>query len=954
MKSLEVSAVLVSHFHRSTIERALRSLRLLGDDLVEVLVVDNGGGLGVGLDESIVGRSLRLISPGENLGFAGGVNRAAQAAAGQMLLLLSPDAEILSWDPKPLHEVFASQMVGAVGALTLDLDDRPSVSWGEFPGIRRLLGQLTLSRWYRDRKRLNDLGRGQPVVVQWALGAALLIPRRHFFDVGPFDESYFVCGEDQDFGGRLATRGLQCIVSPAWTVRHVPKDPGGIRREIRSNDLRFVRRYGNPAGRLIWSVLGFGLRDGAAIQETLRTAPSDVAEPAQNTSGPSLEIVGPCEGRPDPDSVVDGTGSTAVQSPPFIQIDYQITERCNARCAFCSCWKSKEVSDLPAEVWVQAAQRMQSLAPVEFACIGGGEPFLYPHLEEVVKGLSALDIHTVVVTNGSLLSEKKIQAILEAGVGHIDFSLDGFAATHDSLRGVDGLFQRCVTAMKRIKEIDVSASLGISTLICERNIRELPQFARWALDHLPVEAINFQAYNQVTSYRGPQWWHDDPLWPNDSAVVEEVLTALQTMARGGARIVNDPLQLDKFKRYFANPDQPLGIRCPAGTFNFSVSHTGDIHGCIAEAGGGNISKDDPVEIYRTKFGGIRQKAKQCTENCHFLINCYFPLHWKRWSELMGEMVEPEEEPCPPAPLRPGRLVLPPEVRGITSAGPHESHPDLIHLDGHLHLDLLGKNADPDRRLAPPGAAAHQVPLVYLCGDSSEVHRWGVGFAEDDFFDQVAALEQLASQGAIYHTVVGVRRTNFHRLDRIHDLIWKCRGMAGVPIESFDLGNLDELSSRFRIYLSQVNAQTLPEGIEFTVVDDQLEPLLDAVEKGAHLPDLDRRRLLRALGPVCKDVFTGPRYLLLDLAGKCNLDCVYCRRFSPWHQDYWEGRHPELSGFLDFTAIENVLADAKALGVETILLVGGGEPTLHPKFKQIIELNCSSCTYRCLIGCKVSF
>ena len=88
MKSPRISTILVSHFHRSTIERALRSLRLLGDDLVEVLVVDNGGDLGADLDQGIAGRPLRLLEPGENLGFAGGVNLAAQKTTGELLMLL--------------------------------------------------------------------------------------------------------------------------------------------------------------------------------------------------------------------------------------------------------------------------------------------------------------------------------------------------------------------------------------------------------------------------------------------------------------------------------------------------------------------------------------------------------------------------------------------------------------------------------------------------------------------------------------------------------------------------------------------------------------------------------------------------------------------------------------------------------------------------------------------------
>jgi MoaA/NifB/PqqE/SkfB family radical SAM enzyme len=169
------------------------------------------------------------------------------------------------------------------------------------------------------------------------------------------------------------------------------------------------------------------------------------------------------------------------------------------------------------------------------------------------------------------------------------------------------------------------------------------------------------------------------------------------------------------------------------------------------------------------------------------------------------------------------------------------------------------------------------------------------------------------------------------------LIRRVKKEKEVNFPKFKIKPFKDIKKRFYRYLTGINSSTKEEGVEFRTTDRQLDQLLSAIESSPKQQNFKENDFLRALGPVCKDVFIGPRFILLDLAGRCNLDCVYCRRFSPWNKEYWRSQHPELSGFINFEVVKNVLLDAKEMGVETVLLVGGGEPTLHPKFKEIIEL-----------------
>jgi GT2 family glycosyltransferase len=246
----QVSVVIVSFHHGETLPLTIESLHRIGDrHLVEVIVIDNGGDL----DDSIAGDQTVLIRPDHNLGYAAAANLATRRARADLLLFLSPDAEILEIDTGRLVQLLAPP-VGAIGALTVDHDDRLSVSWGELPGLVRIVRKLLGIRGLQNRTRLHRLAAGHEVEVAWVLGAAMAVKRSLLIDLDGFDESYAVAGEDQDLGARLQRRGLSCLVTPAWKVRHQPRDPRDpeMARIIRANDRRVVRMHGSFLDRLLF------------------------------------------------------------------------------------------------------------------------------------------------------------------------------------------------------------------------------------------------------------------------------------------------------------------------------------------------------------------------------------------------------------------------------------------------------------------------------------------------------------------------------------------------------------------------------------------------------------------------------------------------------------------------------------------------------------------------------
>ncbi|MCJ8347427.1 radical SAM protein [bacterium] len=95
--------------------------------------------------------------------------------------------------------------------------------------------------------------------------------------------------------------------------------------------------------------------------------------------------------------------------------------------------------------------------------------------------------------------------------------------------------------------------------------------------------------------------------------------------------------------------------------------------------------------------------------------------------------------------------------------------------------------------------------------------------------------------------------------------------------------------------------------------------------------------LRSLGAICSNVFIGAKRILFDITYSCNLDCVYCRRHSPINPgDEEKLIHAREHDFFPCDHLVKVLDDAQEMMVEEILLVGGGEPSIHPRFFDVVK------------------
>ena len=211
-----------------------------GDELV---VVENDSGDGTAADVAELAPAARIVRMGRNVGFAAGMNAAAAAAGGDLLVLLNPDAA-----PRP----------GFGEAIRRPW--REGRGWAAWQALVAEGGGETITP---AGNPLHFTGivwagmHGQPLAaappageVTVLSGACLAIPRRNWEEVGGFPPEFFLYHEDVDLSLQLRLRGGTLGIEPSAVVVHdyeFGASPGRKWRWLERNRIAFlVRVYPTP------------------------------------------------------------------------------------------------------------------------------------------------------------------------------------------------------------------------------------------------------------------------------------------------------------------------------------------------------------------------------------------------------------------------------------------------------------------------------------------------------------------------------------------------------------------------------------------------------------------------------------------------------------------------------------------------------------------------------------
>jgi MoaA/NifB/PqqE/SkfB family radical SAM enzyme len=124
------------------------------------------------------------------------------------------------------------------------------------------------------------------------------------------------------------------------------------------------------------------------------------------------------------------------ESIALVQLQYDY--RCNMACTHCAIEKfrdNRKPKKFNVEEIKKVADQIDQIGLASI-CISGGEPLIFPDLEDIIKAIGPERFVLSIDTNGLKLDEAKIKWLVEKGVDRIHLSLDGLEENHNKFRKV--------------------------------------------------------------------------------------------------------------------------------------------------------------------------------------------------------------------------------------------------------------------------------------------------------------------------------------------------------------------------------------------------------------------------------------------------------------------------------------------------------------------------------------
>jgi MoaA/NifB/PqqE/SkfB family radical SAM enzyme len=318
--------------------------------------------------------------------------------------------------------------------------------------------------------------------------------------------------------------------------------------------------------------------------------------------------------------------------PPFrIQID--VTDRCNFRCATCSKWKTTDASgELTADQWAEALRSLRGMTLLKEVAISGGEPFLRKDLLDIVGAAKREGLFVVVISNGWLLDGEALERLGRLGVNRLMVSLNSLRAeVHDASRKAPGSDERLMRLVDAWGGLQVRPELAFSTVVMEQNCGELAAMARFVREK-GLNGIIYQvlagpeahyAFSEHATMPqdGEVHREADPMWVTSVDVLRRDVDELLALQAQGCPVINPTQQLRRFPMYYEDPDSIRNVPCLGALSTLYVDPLGNMRLCYGFPPIGNILRDDPRRVWRSKAAAnIRRKSLQCDRLCRMLNN----------------------------------------------------------------------------------------------------------------------------------------------------------------------------------------------------------------------------------------------------------------------------------------------------------------------------------------------
>ena len=265
--------------------------------------------------------------------------------------------------------------------------------------------------------------------------------------------------------------------------------------------------------------------------------------------------------------------------------------RCNLACAYCNEYDDYS-KPVPLDVMKRRLDRLAELGTT-IITLSGGEPLLHPEADEIVAHIRAHGIMAGMITNGYLLTADRIRRLNQAGLEHMQISIDNVRPDDVSKKSLKVLDKK-LQLLSEHAEFHVNINSVVGGGI--HHPKDALEVGRRAVE------LGFTSTVGIIHDTSGQL---RPLKPEE----REVYLRMKRMAK------RSYAQLNYFQDNIAN-GRPNEWRCRSGARYLYICEDGLVHYCSQQRG----YPAKPLEQYtvddiRREYLTVKSCAPRCTVAC---------------------------------------------------------------------------------------------------------------------------------------------------------------------------------------------------------------------------------------------------------------------------------------------------------------------------------------------------
>lgn len=306
-------------------------------------------------------------------------------------------------------------------------------------------------------------------------------------------------------------------------------------------------------------------------------------------------------------------------SPFYIQ--FYVSKYCHLACRMCNIVKAnRDVEPFSSDKIGRIADNLVKIG-AGVVLLTGGEPFLRPDIDEIVRVFKSHGLDVRLQTAGLYEKRDKIVKCVEYGARDINVSIDSLdEELSDYINGRKGSWRDAMRTIAFISRVfpgrDSICALGC--VLSPYNIDEIEAVLEFATEigwWLSLVPVHITSQDRPMNFRGHDATFRFP--PEDYPRIRELISRLKAKKRRGMRLFDSDDYLDSIGRFIAtgSPSWRHNGICDSPNLYFAILPDGRFAPCCDFRLDENLYLDDPdfPRIYRSQE--FRQKVCAIVQKC---------------------------------------------------------------------------------------------------------------------------------------------------------------------------------------------------------------------------------------------------------------------------------------------------------------------------------------------------